>query len=67
METRREIRFSTSLRNILNHTRIRGNDLADVVAKLAVLYFDNLPPTQTLWVEVGFIAPRPPLWVMLTH
>ena len=46
LEYRREKGFSTTLRKIEAHTNIRGNDLADAAAKLAVTDFDNLPPDQ---------------------
>jgi hypothetical protein len=48
------------------HTHIRGNDLADAAAKLAVTTFDTLTLDQTMRVEIGAIAPRPPFWVMYT-
>ncbi len=48
------------------HTHIRGNDLADAAAKLAVTDYDTLPSGQTMTVDIGAIAPRLPLWVMYT-
>ena len=66
LENRREKGFSTTLRKIRAHTNIRGNDLADASAKLAVTYYDTLPPDQTQRVDIGAIAPRPPFWVMYT-
>ena len=66
LETRQVKGYSTVLRKIRAHTHIRGNDLADTAAKLAVTDFDTLPGENTLRVEVGSIAPRPPLWVMYT-
>ena len=57
LETRRMACLRTTLRNRRGHTSIRGNDLADVVAKLAVTHFDTLPPPQTRRVEIGEIAP----------
>jgi ribonuclease HI len=50
LEDRREKGFSTTLRKIRAHTHIRGNDLADATAKLAVTDFDTLPLDQTLRV-----------------
>ncbi len=66
LETRRENGYSTVRRKIRAHTHIRGNDLADNAAKLAVTDFDTLPGENTLRMEVGCIAPRPPFWVMYT-
>ncbi len=66
LETRRENGYSTTLGKIRAHTNIRGNDNVDAAAKLAVTNFYTLPPDQTLRVEVGLIAPRPPFWVMHT-
>ncbi len=66
METRRENGYSTVMRKIRAHIHIRGNDLADATAKLAVTEYDTLPSEQTLRVEIGSIAPRPPFWVMYT-
>jgi hypothetical protein len=66
LENRREKGFSTTLRKIRAHTHIRGNDLADATTKLAVTNFDTLPTDQTMRVEIGAIAPRPPFWVMYT-
>ncbi len=66
LETRREKGYSTSLRKIRVHTHIRGNDLADAAAKLAVTYFDTLSDDQTARVDIGAIAPRPPFRVMYT-
>ncbi len=43
LETRRVNGYSTVLRKIRAHTHIRGNDLADTAAKLAVTDFDTLP------------------------
>ena len=56
----------TTLYKIRAHTDIRGNDLADTAAKLAVRSFGTLPPNQTLRVDIGEIAPRPPYWIMYT-
>ena len=39
--------FRTTLHKIRGHTRIRGNNLADAAAQLAVRSFDTLPPGQT--------------------
>ena len=64
LETRRESGYSTSLRKVREYTHICGNDLADAAAKLAVTDYDTLPPEQTMRVEIGAIAPRPPFWVM---
>ena len=64
LETRRESGLSTTLHKIKTHTNVRGNDLADAAAKLAVKNCDALPPTQTRLVEIGEIAPRPNYWAM---
>ena len=64
LETRRSAGLRTTLHKIRAHTNIRGNDLADAAAKLAVTRFDTLLPPQTLRVEIGGIVPRPTHWVM---
>ena len=66
LESRLEKGYSTTIRKIRAHTHVRGNDLADAAAKLAVTDFDTLPNEQTLRVDIGAIAPRPPFWVMYT-
>ena len=66
LETRREKGYSTSLRKIRAHAHIRGNDLADVTAKLIVTDYGTLPHEHTIRVEIGAIAPRHPFWVMYT-
>jgi len=53
LETRQRSGLSTTLHKIRAHTNIRGNDLADAAAKLAVTHYDTLPPTQTRRVETG--------------
>jgi ribonuclease HI len=59
LETRRARGLSTTIHKTRAHTNIKGNDLADAAAKVAVTAFETLPPEQTLRVEVGAIAPRP--------
>ena len=66
LETRKREGRSTTLHKIKAHTNIRGNDLADAAAKLAVRSFDTLPSHQTLRVDIGEIAPRPEYWIMYT-
>jgi hypothetical protein len=66
LESRREKSYSTSLRKVRAHTHIRGNDLADAAAKIAVTDYDTLPSEQTTRVDIGAIVPRPPFWVMYT-
>jgi len=66
LETRREKGYSTSLHNIRAHTNVRGNDLADAAAKLAVTDFDTLPDDQNARIEIGATTARPPFWVMYT-
>ena len=62
-----EIKMSTDLHKTLHKNRnIQDNSLADAAAKLAVIDFDTLQPTQTTRVDVGEIAPRPSQWVMYT-
>jgi len=58
--------FRTIVHKIRAHTNIRGNDLADADAKMAVTQYESLPETQKLKVDVGGVAPRPPHWVMYT-
>ena len=60
LETRNRAGHRTTLHKIRAHTHIRGNDLADAAAKLAVRSFDTLPPNQKLRMDIGEIAPRPP-------
>jgi hypothetical protein len=48
------------------HTNIRGNNLADATAKLAVTNFDTLPLDRVLRMEVGAIAPHPLFLVIYT-
>ena len=66
LDTKTSLGFRTTLHKIRRHTHIRGNDLADDAAKLAVRSFHTLPPAQTTRVEAGEIAPRPKHWVMYT-
>ncbi len=56
----------TTLHKLRGHTNIRGNNLADAAAKLAVTHFDTLPPPQTMRIDIGENAPRPKHWVMYT-
>jgi ribonuclease HI len=66
LEERRRRGLRTTLHKLRGHTNIRGNDLADAAAKMAVTNFDTLPPSQTLRENLGEIAPRPQHWVMYT-
>ncbi len=66
LETRQRAGLSTTIHKIRAHTKIRGNDLADAAAKLAVTRYETLPPSQKRRVETGEIAPRPHHWVMYT-
>jgi hypothetical protein len=59
LEARRLAGHRTTLHKIRAHTNIRGNDIADAAAKLAVRNFDTLPPNNELRVEIGEVAPRP--------
>ena len=59
LEIKRLSGLSTTLHKIRGHTNIRGNDLADAAAKLAVTHFDTLPSLQKRRVDIGEIAPRP--------
>ena len=60
LEERRRRGFRTTLHKIRAHTNIRGNDLADAAAKMAVTQYDSLPESQNLTVVIGEIPPRPP-------
>ena len=60
LEDRRMKVFRTTLHKILAHTNIRGNDLADVAAKMVVIQYDSLPESNKLEVAIGEIPPRPP-------
>ena len=64
LETRRFSGLRITLHKIREHTNIRGNDLADAAAKLAVTHYDTLPPPHTRRVETRETAPRPNFWVM---
>ena len=64
LEERCKRGFRMTLHRIRAHTNIRGNDLADVAAKMAVKQSDSLPESHKLKVDVGEILPRPPHWVM---
>jgi len=66
MDTRASLGFKTTLHKIRGHIPIRGNDLADAAAKLAVRSFETLPQAHTIRVDVGENAPRPKHWVMYT-
>jgi hypothetical protein len=43
VEERRRQGYSIALHKLRAHTNIRGNDLADEAAKLAVTWYDSLP------------------------
>ncbi len=60
LDERRSQEFGTTLQKIRAHTNIRGNDLADAAAKLAVTQYNSLPESQKLKVILGEVAPRPP-------
>ena len=66
LDPKASIGFRTTLNKVREHTRIRGNYLADAAAKLAVRSFDTLPPAQTNRVDVEETAPRPKYWVIYT-
>ncbi len=57
LEIRKLAGRRTALQKIRAHTNIRGNDLDDAAAKLAVRSFDTLPPNQTLRVDIGRSPP----------
>ena len=59
LATRQRSGLGTTLHKIRAHTNIRGNDLVDAAAKLAVTHDDTLPPSQKRRVETREIAPRP--------
>ena len=59
LEERRRRGFRTTLHKIRAHTDIRGNDLTDAAAKMAVTQYDSLPESQRLKVNVGEVPPRP--------
>ena len=64
LEERRRRGFRTPLHKIRAHKNIRGNDLADSAAKMAVAQCDSLPESQILKVDDGEVPPRPPHRVM---
>ncbi len=53
LETKRLVGYRTTLYKIRTHTNIRGNDLADAAAKLAVCSFDTLPSDKQILVDIG--------------
>ena len=59
--------LSTTLHKIRAHTNVRGHDLADAAAKLAVTHCDTLPSPQTRRVKTGETDPRPIYWVMYSY
>ena len=60
LEERRMQGSRTTLHKIRAHINIRGNDLADTAAKMAVAQYDSLPNSQRPKDDVGEVAPRPP-------
>jgi len=46
LEERRMRGLRTTLQTIRAHTNIRGNNLADDAAEMAVKYYDSLPESQ---------------------
>jgi hypothetical protein len=66
LKERRRQGFSTTLQKIRAHTHIRGNNLADAAAKLAVTQHHTLTESQKLKVIVGDVALRPSYWVVYT-
>jgi len=56
LEAMRENVFFATLREIKTHTYIRGDDLTDAAAKLAVTDFDILPPENIIRMGFGSIA-----------
>jgi ribonuclease HI len=66
LAARRQAGHRTTLRKIRTQTNIRGNDLADVAAKLEVRSFDTLPHYNKVRVDIGEVPPRPQHWVMYT-
>jgi hypothetical protein len=66
LEERRRKGLRTTIHKIRTHTNIRGNDLADAVAKMAATQYDYLPESNRQKVIIGEIPPRPPHWVMYT-
>ncbi len=66
LEKRRKKGFRTTLYKIRTHTNIRGNDLADTAAKMAVTQYDSLPESNKQKVCFGEIPLRHPHWVMYT-
>jgi hypothetical protein len=53
LEERRRKGFRTTLHEIRARTNIRGNDLADAAAKMAVTQYDSLPESNILKVCFG--------------
>jgi len=66
LEERRKRGLRTTLHKTRAYTNIRGNDLADAAAKMAVTHYDSLPESQKLRVDIGEVPPRPTHWVMYT-
>jgi hypothetical protein len=59
--------FTAALYKLRAHTSIKGNNVADEAAKLAVTFFETLPPGQILRVDVGAIAPPLGLVYYIPH
>ncbi len=66
LEDRRRKGLRITLHKVRAHTNIRGNDLADAAAKMAVAQYDFLPESNKLKDAIGEIPPRPPHRVMYT-
>ncbi len=53
LETRQRSGLITTLHKIRAHINIRGNELAEAAAELAVTHYDTLPPSQRRRIETG--------------
>ena len=66
LEERRRRGSRTTFHKIRAHANIRGFNLKDAAAKMAVTQYDSLSESQKLKVDIREIAPHPPHWVMYT-
>jgi len=61
LEKRRWHGFRTTLHRLRAHTHILSNYLAYATAKLTVTQYESLPEDKKLKVNIGEVAPRPPI------
>ena len=57
IEERRRRGLCTTLHKIRAHTNIRGNDLVDAAAELAITHFESLPEHKILKIVIAETVP----------